>query len=121
MILMEEKEFVLETLKRIIPDTSWHGETTHDYTSVENIPVVEEMIYMLVEKFMYGANCAREGNYSAERISKEKGKVIEGFVEAMMDDSLWIKKIFEYIKDNANYLPKQYHEYLNKDLFEEEI
>lgn len=47
---MTDKEFILEALKRITPDTSWHGETHADNISIDNIDTLEEMIYFLLDE-----------------------------------------------------------------------
>lgn len=49
---MNDKEFVLEALKRLIPDTSWWGETNHDSDSVKNLDLLSNMIDMMIEVLM---------------------------------------------------------------------
>lgn len=74
---MENEEFILEALKRITPDTSWHGETYADNKSIKNIDILEDMIYFLLgELFEYSiVPAGNRGNYSFEAIAKKKQKV----------------------------------------------
>lgn len=74
---MENEEFILEALKRITPDTSWHGETYADDKSRKNIDILEDMIYFLLgELFEYSiVPAGNRGNGSFEAIAKKKQKV----------------------------------------------
>ena len=74
---MENEEFILEVLKRITPDTSWYGESNADNKSIENIDILEEMIYFLLgELFKYSiVPAGNKGNGSFEAIAKRKQKV----------------------------------------------
>ena len=75
---MTNKGFILEALKRITPDTGWHGESYADDKSIANIDILEEMIYfLLTELFMDSVvPTGNKGNGSYEVIAKEKQKVI---------------------------------------------
>lgn len=75
---MEDKEFILEALKRITPDTSWYGETNADNKSLKNIDILEDMIYFLLgELFKYSiVPAGNKGNGSFEAIAKKKQKVL---------------------------------------------
>lgn len=75
---MTNRDFILETLKRITPNTSWHGETNADNISMNNIDILEEMIYFLLDELF---NCSlvsegNKGNGSFEAISRKKQKII---------------------------------------------
>lgn len=75
---MTNKEFILEALKRITPDTSWHGETYTDDKSLKNIDILEEMIYFLLNELFIDSTvpAGNKENYSYEAIAKQKQKVI---------------------------------------------
>ena len=45
--LKEEKELMVKILKKITPDTSWHGETWADDRSIENTEVLGEMALLM--------------------------------------------------------------------------
>lgn len=75
---MEDREFILETLKRITPNTSWHGESYADDISMDNIDTLEEMVYFLLDELF---NCStvpegNKGNGSFEAIARKKQKII---------------------------------------------
>lgn len=87
---MEDKEFILEVLKRITPDTSWHGETYADDKSIKNIDILEEMIYFLLDELF---NCStvpegNKGNGSFKAIARQKQKVIQYIKENWLDRSI---------------------------------
>ena len=74
----KDREFILEALKRITPDTSWYGETNTDNKSLKNIDILEEMIYFLLDELFINStvSAGNKGNYSYEAIAKQKQKVI---------------------------------------------
>lgn len=87
---MEDKEFILEVLKRITPDTSWHGETYADDKSIENIDILEDMICFLLDELF---NCStvsegNKGNGSFKAIAKKKQEVIHCIKENWLDRSI---------------------------------
>ncbi len=91
---MEDKEFILEALKRITPDTSWYGETHADNKSIKNIDILEDMIYFLLsELFEYSiVPAGNKGNGSFEAIAKKKQKVFKSIKE----------EYFETIEEKLN-------------------
>lgn len=80
---MENKEFVLETLKRITPDTSWHGETDIDEESLKNIDILDEMIDFILDELFkdYIVPSGNKGNRSYEKIAAKKQKIIRALNE----------------------------------------
>lgn len=76
---ISEKAFVLEALKRITPDTSWHGETNHDNKSVINIHLLEEMLTYLLDELLKNSYVLEgyKGNWSLEQIAKAKQKALQ--------------------------------------------
>ena len=84
---MTNKEFILEALKRITPDTSWHGETNADNISIGNIDILEEMIYFLLDEFFLDSTvpAGNKGNYSYEAIARKKQRVINYIKEEYFD------------------------------------
>lgn len=72
----KDREFILEVLKRITPDTSWHGETNIDNKSIKNIDILEEMIYFLLEELFIDSTVpdGNKGNGSYESIARKKTK-----------------------------------------------
>lgn len=97
---MEDKEFILETLKRITPDTSWHGETNSDNKSIKNIDILEDMIYFLLDE-LFNCSTVPEGNkrnYSCKAIAKKKQEVIHCIKERWLDRSITIE---EFLNSNV--------------------
>ena len=77
---MNDKEIVLEALNRLIPDTSWWGESSHDSESVKNLDLLSNMIDMMIEslsEYSYVPE-GNKGNGSYEEIAKKKREIIKG-------------------------------------------
>lgn len=76
---MDNKEFVLEALKRLTPDTSWWGESRHDDESIDNIELLGDMFDIMLRELL-NDSYVPEGNKgiaSYESIAKAKQKVID--------------------------------------------
>lgn len=97
---MEDKEFILEVLKRITPDTSWHGETYADDKSIENIDILEEMIYLLLDELFICSTVpeGNKGNGSFKAIAKKKQDVIHCIKESWLDRSITLD---EFLNTNV--------------------
>lgn len=90
---MNDKEFVLEALKRLIPDTSWWGESNHDSESVKNLDLLSNMIDMMIEilmEYSYVPEGFRNDSY--EEIARKKRKIIKGL-------KTWVDEYFEDFGD----------------------
>lgn len=76
---MDNKEFILEALKRLVPDTSWWGESNHDGKSIENIALLEDMFDIMLNELLQDAYVpeGNKGMSSFESIAKAKQEVIE--------------------------------------------
>lgn len=85
--LQKEKQFILEVLKRITPDTSWHGETYSDDKSIDNIDTLEDMIFFLLDELFIDSTvpAGNKGNYSYEAIARKKQKIISFVKEEYFD------------------------------------
>lgn len=92
---MEDKEFILEVLRRITPDTSWHGETCADDKSLDNMDILEDMIYFLLDELFIDSTVpdGNKGNGSYEAIAKRKQKVINYIKEEYFKELDERKKI----------------------------
>lgn len=76
---MEEKEFVLEALKRLTPDTSWHGVCEDDEETYKNIPILAEMAYFIMSE-LFHHSVVPDGNADRDdfkAIAKMKREIIE--------------------------------------------
>lgn len=76
---MEDKEFILEAVKRLLPDTSWYGESCHDRKSVENIDIMRDVLYEVLDNINSDSvvPAGNRGNGSFEEIAKAKQEVIK--------------------------------------------
>lgn len=95
----KDKEFRLEALKRLIPDTSWYGESYHDTKSVNNIDVLAEMSYIIMEEMF--RNCSvpegNKGNGSYEEIARSKRNVLRDLISDACDNNVFFDLVLEYI------------------------
>lgn len=84
---MEDKEFILEALKRLTPNTRWHGETYADDISLDNLDILDEMIYFLLDELFINSIVpdGNKGNYSYEAIARKKQKIISFIKEDYFD------------------------------------
>ena len=75
---MDNKEFILEALKRLVPDTSWWGESNHDGKSIDNIELLGDMFDIMLNELLQDAYVpeGNKGNSSFESIAKAKQEVI---------------------------------------------
>lgn len=83
----KDREFILEVLKRITPDTSWHGETNTDNKSLKNIDILKEMIYFLLDELFIDSIVpdGNKGNGSYEAIARKKQMLI-AFFKSFFED-----------------------------------
>lgn len=84
---MTNKEFILEALKKITPDTSWHGETCADDKSIDNIDTLEDMIFFLLDELFIDSvvSASHKENDSCEAIARAKQRVINYIKEEYFD------------------------------------
>ena len=76
---MDNKEFILEALKRLVPDTSWWGESRHDRESIDNIELLGEMFDIMLNELLQDSYVpeGNKGNASCESIAKAKQTLID--------------------------------------------
>lgn len=76
---MKEREFILEAFQRLVPDTSWWGESRHDAKSCDNIELLGDMFEIMLRELFIDSDVPEEnkGNASYESIAKAKQEVIE--------------------------------------------
>jgi hypothetical protein len=86
---MEDKEFITETLNRLIPESKWHGDSQKDSASLDNIEVQEQALKTIWQKLfrdikVYG----QAGNASAEDIMEKKKNVLMDFIGNELQNTL---------------------------------
>lgn len=76
---MDNKEFILEAFKRLVPDTSWWGESNHDGKSIENIALLGDMFDIMLNELLQDSYVpeGNKGNASCESIAKAKQTLID--------------------------------------------
>lgn len=86
---MENKEFILEVLKRLVPDTRWHGDTDSDDASFDNLATLEDMIYFMLDELFADSIVPQgnKGNWSFEAIARQKQKIISYIKEEYFDSN----------------------------------
>lgn len=82
---MEEKEFILEALRRLLPTTEWYGETCHDNISYDNLNYYDDILMEVFNNLAINYFCLSKGNGSAEALSQKSKKIIENFVNYYED------------------------------------
>lgn len=84
---MENREFALEALRRLTPDTGWHGEAYADEDSLANIDILEEMAYFILDELFADSTvpAGNKGNGSFEAIARKKRKIIATIREDYFD------------------------------------
>lgn len=100
---MEDKEFILEALKRLTPDTSWHGETYADDKSLDNMDILEDMICFLLDELFCCSTVpeGNKGNGSFKAIAKRKQKAIRYIKERWLDRSITLEEFWNSKKTLA--------------------
>lgn len=84
---MEDKEFVMEAIQRLVPDSMWHGETNSDKESLKAIDVemavLEHVLYLLTEHIQIPG---QEWNASAKAIMEKKKACLKSILEEDIGD-----------------------------------
>ena len=75
----------------LLQNTSWHGETTHDNQSVENLKALNVLVTDLIQKVYWQylvTKCIAEnqGNHSAKLISDEAKAILINAVKMATDE-----------------------------------
>lgn len=80
---MTDREFILEAVKRLLPDTQWHGESYLDGKSIDNLDILREIIEIVLDELI-GDSVVPEGNKgngSFEAIAMRKQTIISEVLE----------------------------------------
>lgn len=86
---MNDKEFITEAVRRLIPDTSWHGETYLDDKSLDNLDILRDIIEIVLDE-LTGDCIVPEGNKnngSYNAIAERKQRIISWVLEGLADYS----------------------------------
>lgn len=98
---MENKDFIVEAISRLVPDSNWKGESYHDGEVVaDSIPASEEALYAVLNKIFdnqYDALHGAKLNASAVSILEDKQAVLKRLVE-------WINYRFDLEADTGYFI-----------------
>lgn len=87
MVGMNEKEFRLEALRRLVPDTSWHGDFCLDRESLDNIEILDSMFATMLNELL--RDCfVPEGNKDDgyyKLIASKKQEIIKNIRNVLED------------------------------------
>lgn len=77
---MTDKEYILETIKRVIPDSEWYGDSK-DQESFNNISIQLEAVEIILDKLLKHIYIGgQEENWNAMRIMKEKQDALKELI-----------------------------------------
>lgn len=96
----EDQKFRVEALKRILPDTSWYGETHHDDCSVNNIETLELLWEVFKDELLENAFVpeGNRGNGSYEEIAKAKQSLLKLIFSDLFDSNSILNMVIEYFE-----------------------
>lgn len=78
---MNDKEFILEAIERLIPKSDWHGESNQDRKSLDNIDIQWECVEIALRRLFEDIVIpGQEGNGSAEAIKAKKRQYLEELI-----------------------------------------
>lgn len=98
---MDNKEFILETIKRVLPSTSWSGETNKDNEALDNIDLLGDVLELVLDNLFSNTYLIVRGNYSYDRIASRKQALIQWLVEYILQYDDVCERCINFIKDEA--------------------
>ena len=88
--MVKDNEFALECIKRLVPDTSWYGDSASDAKSEPGVNLISDMLEIILKELITG--CLVADQYkpyaSFKNIAKQKQEVIKLVMEYLSDYSL---------------------------------
>ena len=85
----------------LLQNTSWHGETTHDNQSVENLKALNVLVTNIILKVYWQyldtkRIAENQGNHSAKLISDEAKAILINVVKIAINEEDWnvVDKLF---------------------------
>ncbi len=77
---MTNKEYILETIKRVVPDSEWCGDSK-DQESFNSISIQLEAVEIILDKLLKHIYIGgQEENWNAKRIMKEKQEALKELI-----------------------------------------
>lgn len=86
---MTDREFILEAVKRLLPDTQWHGESYLDRKSLDNLDILSDILEIVLDELI-GYSYVPEGNKnngSFNAIAGKKQEIITWALKGLADSS----------------------------------
>ncbi len=98
---MDNRDFVVEAIGRLVPESDWEGESRHDGDVVADaIPTSEAALYAVLDKIFDGQYDMLHGakwNASAVSILEDKKAVLKRLVE-------WLDDRFDLESDTGYFI-----------------
>lgn len=86
---MDDKEFIAEAIKRLVPGSEWHGDGREDDESLANIDAQRRALQIVWSKLFDDIIVpGHSGNASAEAIMEKKKDVLLDFISGELHDAL---------------------------------
>lgn len=88
--MVKDNEFALECIKRLVPDTSWYGDSNLDSKSEQGVNLISDMLEIILKELTTDclANDQYNGYASFKSIHEQKQQVTKWVMEYLSDYSL---------------------------------
>ena len=88
--MVKDNEFALECIQRLVPDTTWYGDSALDAKSEQSVNLISDMLEIILKELTTG--CLVSDQYkpyaSFKNIAKQKQETIKWVMEYLSDYSL---------------------------------
>jgi hypothetical protein len=86
---LDDKEFVIEAIRRLVPDSEWHGDSREDDVSLANVGIQKQVLQIVWSKLFSDITVpGQSGNASAEAIMEKKKDALIDFIATDLQDVL---------------------------------
>jgi hypothetical protein len=86
---LDDKEFIIEAIRRLVPDSEWHGDSQEDDVSLASIDVQKRALQIVWGKLVEDIIVTgQSGNASAEAIMEKKKDALIDFIATDLQDVL---------------------------------
>lgn len=86
---LDDKEFIIEAIRRLVPDSEWHGDSQEDAISLANIDSQKRALQIVWSKlFADLVVSGQSGNASAAAIMEKKKDALIDFIATDLQDVL---------------------------------
>ena len=87
--ILDDKEFIIEAIRRLVPDSEWHGDSQEDAISLANIDSQKRALQIVWSKlFADLVVSGQSGNASAAAIMEKKKDALIDFITEELHNTL---------------------------------